>query len=236
MSNHEFIAFMCAVSHTEFDHLETILKEYDIGHYILSAEVTPDAHAVTNGEHFHFCVQMSSSDYHKYSKRVFKDKYKLRGQARDGIGRQYGKVTKIENVEKMKQYTLKHGKYRTNMPDAEINELLEKSYIVEKKETKNEQLQCYLKTHIELKSWVDEEDTSMSIYSSIGTRNCAENFDTLVHAIIVYHLENKQRIPPQSVIKTYIKSFISEEQFISLDLKSSLLYRLLEIRNPFMMG
>lgn len=116
----EYIAFMCATYHINYDYLEQTLKEYNIGLYLMASEVTQDAHKETNGEHFHFLVQMTDADYHKYAKRCFKDKLKLRGQARDGNPRQYGRVKKIEDIQRMGAYTIKQGNIRTNMTEQQL--------------------------------------------------------------------------------------------------------------------
>lgn len=117
----EYIAFMCAAFHINYDYLEQTLKEYPIGLYLIAAEVTKDSHKETNGEHFHFLVQMTDSDYHKFSKRAFKDKLNLRGIARDGFPRQYGRVKKIEDISRMAAYTIKQGNIRTNMTESQLN-------------------------------------------------------------------------------------------------------------------
>lgn len=117
----EYIAFMCALHHINLDYLEDTLKEYDIGLYLIGAEVTPNSHKETQGQHFHFLVQMSDADYHKYSKRVFKDKFKLRGVAKDGNPRQYGRVKRIEDLERMAAYTIKDGNIRTNMSQKQLD-------------------------------------------------------------------------------------------------------------------
>lgn len=117
----DYIAFMCAAYHTNYNYLEETLKEYPIGKYLIAAEVTNDSHKETLGQHFHFLVQMTETDYHKYAKRCFKDKLGLRGQARDGKPRQYGKVKKIEDIERMAAYTIKQGNIRTNMTEAQLD-------------------------------------------------------------------------------------------------------------------
>jgi len=53
---------------------------------------------------------MSKTDYHKFSKRVFTDKYKLRGKAIKDNPRQYGMVQGIRDKDKMIAYTIKDGK------------------------------------------------------------------------------------------------------------------------------
>ena len=113
----EYIAFMAHTTYEMFDYLEETLKEYDIGTYFIGYEKEPY-------EHFHFLVEMASDDYVKYRKRVFIDKLKLRGQARKGQPRQYGKVNNIKDLEKMKSYTIKEGKFRTNIEDKEELQVL----------------------------------------------------------------------------------------------------------------
>lgn len=141
MSDLEYIAFMCACEHKLYDYLEETLKEYAIGKYLMAAEVTKDSHSETNGEHFHFLVQMTDADYHKYSKRCFKDKLKLRGKAIDGKPRQYGRVKQIENIDRMAAYTIKQGNIRTNMTEAQLNAY--KQITFESKEEKNFEDELY---------------------------------------------------------------------------------------------
>lgn len=105
------------------NYLEEILLQYEIGDYLIGQE--------NEGyEHFHFVVQMTEKDYHKYAKRVFKDRFNLHGRwVRDPDGtthpRQYGKLKKIHDITKMKAYTLKDGNFKTNMPINKINELIQ---------------------------------------------------------------------------------------------------------------
>ena len=98
------------------EYLEEVLQEYDIGGYIIGEEHEPY-------NHFHFMVQMKAKDYHKFSVRIFKKLYQLRGQAKSGQPRQYGKVKEINNVEKMQAYTLKNGKFKSNLSVEQIENL-----------------------------------------------------------------------------------------------------------------
>lgn len=140
----DYIAFMCACHHINYDYLEQTLKEYPIGLYLIAAETTKDSHKETQGEHFHFLVQMSDSDYHKYSKRVFKDKLKLRGVARDGNPRQYGRVKKIEDITRMAAYTIKQGNIRTNMTEAQLATYKAVTFVSKEQLTFEEELYEYL--------------------------------------------------------------------------------------------
>lgn len=121
-------AFFCAVRHERTDEILEILKKYEIGSYIVGKEKTPDAHKETDGEHLHFYVEMIPRDYNAFVKRCFIKLLGLRGRAGGGKPRQYGKVSMIENVELMQAYTVKDGDFLTNMTEAEIQVIADKSY------------------------------------------------------------------------------------------------------------
>lgn len=119
-------AFMAHIPLTEFDYLEEIIKEYNIVKYLIAYENEPY-------EHFHFVIEFHDEpdkNYHNFCKRVFKDKYKLRGQAKKNQPRQYGCLKKVENLERMCAYTIKDGNFRTNMEQTDID-----NYIAISKET-----------------------------------------------------------------------------------------------------
>lgn len=117
----KYIAFMCHTDISQFNYLETTIQEYDIGGYVIAHENEPYSH-------FHFLVEMRESDYVRFRKRVFIDKLKLRGQARNGNARQYGKVAEIEDFSKMLSYTCKDSNIRSNLDDELINEAIDKSF------------------------------------------------------------------------------------------------------------
>ena len=111
-----YIAFFCALPHSEADYLEQTLQEYaSVTEYLIGMEVSLDSHLDTSGQHFHFFTDMSPKDYHTFSIRVFRNKYHLRGQARKGLSRQYGKIKEIQDLNKMAAYTIKDNNIRTNM-------------------------------------------------------------------------------------------------------------------------
>lgn len=116
---------MCHAEHKYYDYLETTLKEYDIGGYVIAYEKEPY-------EHFHFLVEMEEADYTRFRKRVFIDKLNLRGQAKEGKSRQYGKVKEIDNFEKMLSYTIKDEQFRSNLDQEQIDNALDKSFKKEK--------------------------------------------------------------------------------------------------------
>lgn len=222
----DYLAFMAAISHSHFDYLEEILLEYTIGSYIIAAETTTQSHTETGGQHFHFLVQMSQEDYHKYSKRVFIEKFKLRGRAVKGFPRQYGKLNKIENLERMKIYTVKGGHVRSNMDETSLIQYQESSFI--KEDRTNLRIELFKKLkEIKLYPWYGDVNESFSYYS--GGR---KNYDNLVKGIIQYFIEESKPVPSPSVIKRYIIDYVSEFT-ISVQERSEILIRLMDIRNPF---
>ena len=95
----QYIGFMCHLPETEFDYLEETLKEYNIAGYIIAHETQPYSH-------YHFICEMADSDYHSFAQRVFKKKHGLRGRAVKGDPRQYGRLKHIENLQRLKAYTI----------------------------------------------------------------------------------------------------------------------------------
>ncbi len=123
-TTNDWIAFMCHLDRGYFNDIQTILDEYNPQRYIIAYENEPY-------EHFHFLVQIEepATFYTRFRKRVFIDKYKLRGQAKKDLPRQYGKVRDIEDLNKMASYTVKNEDFRVyNIDEEEINEIIENSF------------------------------------------------------------------------------------------------------------
>ncbi len=120
---------MAHIPHSEINFIENdLLEQTEVITYLIGLESCP-----TVGEHMHFLLCVNSDTfYHKWSKRIFKDKYKLKGKAYkiNGIGhaRQYGKLKEIKDLEKMGSYTVKDGNIKTNMPQNEIDNFVKKSH------------------------------------------------------------------------------------------------------------
>lgn len=123
--------------------VSTLLEYQSVGKYMVSAEETPY-------QHLHFLVEMDADDYTRYAKRVFIDKYKLRGQAgrkgtiHEGKPRSYGKMKEIRDIYKAQCYTAKEGNLCTNLSDDEVQKIIKDSFKKTDKEGKDkEQLfQC----------------------------------------------------------------------------------------------
>lgn len=135
-----WVAFFMAVRHLHTHTVYKIFREYEdeMGLYAVSREIAEHSHKETDGEHFHFCAQMKPETYHKLTKRLCKDMFNLQGRAKDGIGRQYGKVTDIKNPTRMLAYTIKDGDYITNIPEDELVHIKKVSFRKLEKPTKGD--------------------------------------------------------------------------------------------------
>lgn len=122
-----WVAFMCHLPRTEFDYLEQELEESNVQRAIISFEVSNKG-----TEHFHFLVQHQEDDlkfYDNFRKRNFIDKYKLRGQPKKDLPRQYGKVREIEELDKMASYTVKDEDFRViNIQQEEIDDMIDNAF------------------------------------------------------------------------------------------------------------
>jgi len=225
-----YLAFMGALEHSHFDYLENTLKEYDIGSYIVSAEVSSTSHEATKGQHFHFLVEMTDQDYTRFSKRVFIDKFKLRGRAVKGLPRQYGKVKQIENLEQMKRYTVKDGNFRTNLTDIEIETLVENSFQKDEKKKIQDELMEILLEQFHNLEWFD---VRYGINDTLDYDECSRNYIKITRYIITWYLEKDMRPPPPSTYKTICINFIHKlKKYVNED-KAVILIALMDIRNPF---
>jgi len=225
-----YLAFMGALEHSHFDYLENTLKEYDIGSYIVSAEVSATSHEATKGQHFHFLVEMTDQDYTRFSKRVFIDKFKLRGRAVKSAPRQYGKVKQIENLEQMKRYTVKDGNFRTNLTDTEIEQLVENSFQKDEKKKIQDELMDVLQEQFHHLEWFD---VRYGIKDSLDYDECSRNYCAITRYVITWYLDKDMRPPPPSTYKTICINFIHKlKKYVNED-KAVILIALMDVRNPF---
>lgn len=224
----DYLAFMAAITHEHFDYLEETLKEYNIGLYIIAAE-TCDAHAETKGQHFHFLVQMSQQDYHKYCKRVFKDKHQLRGRPVSGKPRQYGKLAQIHNLEKLKAYTVKGKDIRSNMEQKDLDIYLEKSFVRDEKTKFTDDLFKKLNEY-KLQSWTISR---YGISDDIDYNSSAGNYRVICKGILIFYIEQDKQTPSPSVIKRLVIEWV-RQLTLPLGDKADLLFCLSDIRNPFL--
>lgn len=125
-TNSDYIACIFHLDALHFDYIEETLNEYDIGHYLIGHEVDPY-------HHFHILFQGTEKIYKNWSKRII-EKFSLRGQAKGGKARQYGKLKIINHLDKLMSYSVKDGNVRSNLPPKTLEIIKEQSY--KKDETK----------------------------------------------------------------------------------------------------
>lgn len=124
MIKERLLAFMFHDPTEETISIDTVLemlREYDIGDYVIALEQQPY-------RHFHICVEMDTKAYNAFVKKHLKDRLKLRGRAINGLPRQYGRVLGIKKPDKMLAYTLKQGIYKTSLPEEELKVYKDMSY------------------------------------------------------------------------------------------------------------
>ena len=222
----DYIAFFCALNHSAENesYLLDCLKSYDIGDYLIVRETAVNSHKLTNGQHYHFLVQMESADYARYRKRVFIDHFKLKGQAKKDMGRQYGKVNYLKDPDRMAIYMLKDNGtddnvVSTTMTADQLESWRQQSYKKGEKELYKDKVEAY----VVKKMWEDHHDEVLSI---MGTEEhmlqCIEEkeiLETLHHEIGRYYVsfvrhnhqcqesDNPYRGKKMPLTKAQIKNF-----------------------------
>lgn len=181
----DYIAFFCALKHStdNEDFLLNSLLSYDIGEYLIVRETAQDSHKLTNGEHYHFLVQMKNDDYTRYRKRVFIDRYKLRGQAKGGMGRQYGKVNYLKDPDRMAVYMLKETKdnvVATTMTPQQLDSWKEQSFKKGEKDTYKDRVEAYVVESL----WKSHRDVLLQVMGeTYANNNCAIQVQDIHHEI-----------------------------------------------------
>ncbi len=129
-NEYEPLFFFVALRKTEIDVLESMLKEYPHGEYLICHEVAKCGKLkLTDGEHMHVYFESKVKHYDALIKRL-KLKYKLNGKCVEGKEAQYSRTKKeLRSEQRTKMYCIKDkGLYRTNLPDNEISNLQRLSF------------------------------------------------------------------------------------------------------------
>lgn len=194
---------MAHISEDQFDYLEEVLQEYNIGYYLIGFENEPY-------DHFHFLVEMKLSDYHNFTQRVFVNKYKLRGKAIAGHPRQYGKIKNIQDIDKLKSYTIKDNNYRSNLSEADVQRIFEQSH---KKESLK-LLKDKMYEHVE--SAFNTEDLTIDQLNKNGNISCMRPHltDSSKYLIIQFCLQNEVDIT-NSKLKTFYNYWLMKTELFS---------------------
>ncbi len=134
---------------------------------------------------------MSKYEYAKFSKRVFIQKFKLRGRATKGCPRQYGKVKDIQSLDKAAAYSIKDGNIRTNMVQERIDKLAELAY-----EKKTEDITA------KLIEYVDDNLMNTNDYDNPEDLDFQQKLQ-LVPTLIIGYLRHHKKPLRASTIKYY---------------------------------
>lgn len=196
----KYLGFMAHLSEDEFDYLEEVLQEYNIGSYLIGFENEPY-------DHFHFLVEMELNDYHNFTQRVFVKKYKLRGKAKDGNCRQYGKIKDIQDIDKLKSYTIKDNNYRSNLSEADVLRIFEQSHKKESLKLLKDKMFQFVEDIF------DTKDLTFDQLNKNGNNACYKPHitDSAKHAIIEFMLQNDVQITT-SKLKTFYNYWISKTE------------------------
>lgn len=187
------------------DNVETEIKKYlkkllePTAKFLVAKETaTNGAHKKTDGEHYHFIAQITDKGYKAFM-RHFVEKYELRGQAKNGIGRQYGMMV-VKDQEKMCTYIAKEvednkGFVTTNFEEEDLNRYIKQSY----KKFTYESYKFELFRHLTLTK--NDEYSEYGIVKNIPIRL----------KIIEYHLEEMKKHETLKPIKRNQVQSLSDE-------------------------
>lgn len=193
---------MCfyAVTHEFKDKFMDIVKKYVTRCFIVAMERSKTSHKETNGEHFQCIFDMEETTYGNMNKTLIKE-FSLRGQARNGLGRQYGKVTKdkINDIELACIYTTKEGNVISNIEKKQIQEWYEKSYMKKQLFDINAMVE-----HV--KSFHYEQEGNEYLY-------IADYLQKVKIQIIKYHLEYNIMLPRKNILSDYIRYYIQKADY-----------------------
>lgn len=152
----EFLAFFFAIKHEHYPYISNTINKYEIGKFLIAKETDTKVHLETEGQHFHFLVQMTRDNYAKFSK-VLRDKFNLRGRSKDGKPRQYGILKEIKDLDRIAAYTIKDGNYYTNMCDEDLDKWYKISFKKDLKKKHYDKLMEYIDHYpiIKISEWPD---------------------------------------------------------------------------------
>lgn len=223
--------FYIALKHNECDKLLEYIKEY-CQDYIVSLESDTVAHKDTDGEHFHIlCNWKEDKKYEKFRDNVILKIFDRRGQAKNGLSRQYGKDTKqIRDLERCLAYMLKEktGKFYSSfeISDEKLKEFFDMSF--KKKKTKEifdlilEYLEDIIQTYEDYDGYT--RDCGNIKYRG---KTVWDYLDNIRMNIIEYFVINNITIPTRNTIENYLRNFIRMTSKYNHDEKLDYLFKVI---------
>lgn len=210
------------------DCVSTLLEYKSVENYVVCGETTPY-------EHIHYLVEMDKKDYSAYAKRVFIDKYKLRGQAgrkgtpNEGKPRQYGKVRDIAKLENAISYTLKDDNENlrySNLDSKMIEDYLEKSFKKEERKTKIEKWMEDNKTYI-LDLYIEEQNDHWLSQMKEGQGGLSRmSFDLMKYAMLKVFSKMRTDLGHIQGIRKLFYDEMLKQNYISMEHYCSVIYRM----------
>ncbi len=193
--------FFLAIKHEHKDQLWEYLQNYlhPSARIVMAWETSQTAHKETNGEHFHIACDMSDNTYEAFKKTIILKQFKLRGQARDGIGRQYGLISekKLRDETKFLTYTIKNNNYTFRNIDLEtLQQLYSQSYIKDEKVSEDQLVCDYLldnriEHQVQHINYENIERFILMHYMNKGKRLCKSRLKILAIEYMMNHLPNR---------------------------------------------
>lgn len=199
------IGFFVVLEHSYKDEFVKDIESYldDDAKYIIAMEVAKDKHIETKGQHFHFVGDMKDKQYDTFRKTILVKKYTRQGVARNGIGRQYGKIGKIRDETKLMQYTCKDNNIIYRKIDLKtIQDLISSSYKKEDRQFPLKELLEHLKAN------------TPSYYGELGWHHTLDDhhvhYDKIEFDIIQFYLDNStcEKILTRSQIKSITTKYL----------------------------
>lgn len=196
------ISFLVALPHRLIDEFINSLKLYlgDTPRFVIGMETATDSHADTQGEHMHVIADMDEPSYDRFRKTILVKKYKLRGQARNGHPRQYGKVRCIRDETRMLRYTCKDQNVKfEGYTIEEIQDYIKHSF--PKRERRN--------LRDEVMSYLDKEPLW-------GDSHLSFNITLAEKAVIRFYMEHTDKTVTRNIVKNHVVHYLQLKKLVDL--------------------
>ena len=207
LSKENSSSFHLCILHKEYNYIKKWFKDnsehYNVEEYVVSLEIAQNKHKQTNGEHFHIFIYAPSSKNIKKTatniQKHFVEKYKLRGKAKDGIGRQYGACT-LRDPDTMLMYCIKDN----NELNIITKGLKEKSLSLSEWEDRKEDTKDWFFQLQEILA--DRNRFAIIEYDNYHTTSYPKTARTeICELILQIYLEKTMKPPTKSQMDAFIK-------------------------------
>jgi hypothetical protein len=201
-----------AIKHVNFDmYLKHLDKYLDTtAGLLISQEIaTKGIHKETDGEHLHIAAQITPEKYKLLHLNVHTQQLKLVLKAKDGIGKQVGKISpdKVRDETAFMTYCCKDDKvYTRNMDLKIVQEYISNSF--KKKENWEDDIINYIKATYHVyplcTPYIDDPREIFNYHMETSK---------LEHLVISYYIENskKKSIPTRMSIKRLVARYLMYE-------------------------